>query len=189
MSATDPATPEFLPPAGDPPATPPADDADWEAFIAALRDEGLAPGQVRERLAASRKWEQRAKDNARAARELDDLRRSAMSDTDKAVEEAREAVRAEMRAENATRLASAAITAALTGVVPDPGGIVEDLNLTRYITEDGDVDATAVKALADRYRDLSPGKGTADLKQGARTPPPTPVDTNEWLRRKVTARS
>lgn len=164
------------------------DTDDWAALTEQLKTEGLEPGQVAERLKASRKWEQRAKENSKAADELDALKRSSMSDTEKAVEEAKVEARNEVRAETAARIAAADIKAALTGIVPDPDSIIEDLNLTRYVTEDGEVDAKAVKALAQKYAELAPAKGTADLKQGARGRTSDQTDNNQWLRDKVAAR-
>lgn len=138
---------------------------DWSEFTKALEADGLKPGQVAERLAASRRWEERAKANQE---QLEALKKSQMSDTEKAIEEAKAAGRAEAHGEVGQRLAAAEIKAALAGVVEDPASIVEDLNLAKYVTDKGDVDTEAVKALAEKFQKLSPGKGSADLKQGTR---------------------
>jgi len=168
---------------------PPDTDKDpWVALTEQFAADGLDPGQVEERLKASRKWEQRARDNMNAAEELAKLRQSSMSDTERAVEQARAEARKEAYAETSERLAAAEVRAALAGVVDDPDAIVEDLNLSRYVTDEGDVDAKAVKVLAEKYAKLTPGKGSADLKQGSRTPSSTPPDGNDWLRQKVSSR-
>ena len=56
------------------------------------------------------------------------------------------------------------LQAALEGVVPDPGAVVDDLDLTRFADEAGEVNGAAVEALAERYRGLAgstPKKGRA----------------------------
>lgn len=125
--------------------------------------------------ALARKHEDRAKANAAAAKELEKLRAATMSDTEKAVAEAEQRGRTAATAEHAQALAGARIEAALTGVVPDPGAFVEDLNLSKYVTDTGDVDTEAITALRDKYAALAgpqengSDKGPrADLKQGNR---------------------
>jgi len=61
---------------------------------------------------------------------------------------------------------SAKIEAALTGVVPDPAVILEDLNLSRFLSEDGAINGEAVTALRDKYAALAPAK---------RSPAPNPA--------------
>lgn len=84
-------------------------------------------------------------------KELEDIRRSQMSDTEKAVAEAEARGRTSALTEVGSRIAAAEIRAALTGVVADPASIIEDLNLARYVTESGEVDGKAVAALRDKY--------------------------------------
>jgi len=60
-------------------------------------------------------------------------------------------IRADIRREMMGDLAAARIEAALTGIVDDPSTIVEDLNMSRYITEDGEVDHDAIAALKKKY--------------------------------------
>lgn len=49
------------------------------------------------------------------------------------------------------RAARAEVKAALASVVDDPDGIVDDLNLAKFVTPDGDVDPDAIKALRSKY--------------------------------------
>ena len=132
--------------------------------------------------ALARKHEDRAKENGAAARELEKLREASLSEAEKAVAEAEKRGRTAALTEVATKLAAAEVKAALAGVVTDPAAIVEDLNLAKFITADGDVDAKAVTALRDRYAALAP-KQVADLKQGARQAPPAEFNGNDWLRK------
>lgn len=86
--------------------------------------------------------------------ELEKLRKAGMPDTERQLEEAREAGKAEARSENAQRLAGAEIKAALTGVVKEPSAVVEDLNLAKFVTDDGEVDSEAVTALKTKYQQM-----------------------------------
>lgn len=72
------------------------------------------------------------------------------------VEAARRAGREEAQQEYGIRLASAEVRTALTGVVPEDklSEIVEDLNLARYVGDDGEPDADAIQALREKYRSL-----------------------------------
>lgn len=54
------------------------------------------------------------------------------------------------------RVASADIRAALTGIVPDPESVIEDLNIARFIGDDGEVKTEAVTALRAKYAALAP---------------------------------
>lgn len=131
--------------------------------------------------AMARKHEDRAKENGAAARELEKLREASLSEAEKAVAEAEKRGRTAALTEVGQRIAAAEIKAALTGVVADPAAVVDDLNLAKFVTADGDVDAKAVTALKDRYAALIPK--VADLKQGARSAPPPQFNGNDWLRK------
>ena len=130
----------------------------------------------------ARKHEDRAKENGAAARELEKLREASLSEAEKAVAEAEKRGRTAALTEVSQRLAAAEIKAALTGIVKDPADIVGDLNLAKFVTADGDVDAKAVTALKDRYAALAPTR-VADLKQGAHPAPPAAFNGNDWLRK------
>lgn len=105
--------------------------------------------------ALSRKHERQSKANAA---ELDKLRKAGLSDQDKAIEEAREAGRAEAAKASATKLAAAELKA--VGV---PKDLVEDLDLTKFLDDSGEVDADKVEAHAKRYSAITKqGSGSAD---------------------------
>jgi hypothetical protein len=74
-----------------------------------------------------------------------------------AEERAQEAQKAaEERATAAlTRIARAEVKAALAGLVDDPDAIAEDLNLSRFVTDAGDVDEQAIAALKTKYAAFS----------------------------------
>lgn len=105
-----------------------------------------------------------------AQRELSKARREAAKyrvAAKKAPEADSDAVRAEIRREMATELAAAHIEAALTGIVEDPTAIVEDLNLSRYVTEDGEIDKDAITTLKSKYTRLVKRQSTGHGRAGA----------------------
>ena len=159
----------------DAPADPPADTAGAD-------DSG--PDRDPPDRGESEKWKSLARqhetERKKLEKELEKVRRSQMSEHEKAVAEAEERGRQAATADFATERAAARIEVALTGVVPDPASIVEDLNLARYVTNDGQVDAKAVKALVDKFAALSPSKEeppprrVTDFGQGRRQGTPQP---------------
>jgi hypothetical protein len=58
-----------------------------------------------------------------------------------------------------SRVATAELKAALTGVVPDPAGLIEDLNVAKFITADGNVDEAAIQQLRAKYAAFTPQAG------------------------------
>lgn len=133
--------------------------------------------------ADARKWEQRAKGNAKANRELEDLKRKGMEPDERALEEARAQGRIEAAKAAGQRLAAAELKAA--GV---PKALIEDLNMDRFLDDDGDVDDKAVERFKAKYDDSAPaGKKAADLKQGARgsAKDNSGTDMNERLRSRM----
>ena len=114
--------------------------------------------------AEARKWERRAKaneataaTNAAAATKLAEIEAANQTAAERAEAAAKAA---EDRAQSAVlRIASAEARAALTGIVPDPAAVVEDLNLSRYVNADGEVDTDAIAALRAKYAALAPAAG------------------------------
>jgi flavin-binding protein dodecin len=85
-------------------------------------------------------------------------------------ERAQEAVKAaDTRAlASMQRVARAEVKAALTGLVDDPNSIVEDLNLARFIDDDGEINDGAIAALKTKYAGFAGKRGPRpDLSQGS----------------------
>jgi hypothetical protein len=131
------------------------DGNEWQSVIAQWKAEGLKPAQIAERLKASRKWEQRAKKNSGAAEELARLKREGMSETEAAVA----AARAEERVKGGERIARSTFLAAAKGRIENPAEVVEEINLKKYVDDDGEVDDDAIAALVDK---LAPKSGKDD---------------------------
>jgi DNA repair exonuclease SbcCD ATPase subunit len=74
------------------------------------------------------------------------------------------------------RAARSELKAALAGVVDDPDAIVDDLNLARFVDDDGEVDSDAVDALRAKYarfggrRAPRPDSSQASAANGKSTP-------------------
>jgi hypothetical protein len=175
MSDAPPAAPP-APPADPPKDAPPASGApsdaekDWKA-------------EHEKVLAEARKWEQRAKENHGAKKELDDLKKSGMTELEKAVAEATEAGKAEARREAAAQLVDARIEAAAANRLSELqlAQLLEGIDRARFLTEDGQVDAEKVKKFVDA---VAPATAPADLGQGNRGSG-APSDFNAAIRARM----
>lgn len=137
------------------------EEKDWKAEAEAL-------------MAEARKWEGRAKANASAAKELEQLRTQAMTDQEKAVAAARQEGHAEGLAAGMARVVRAEIRAAAAGRMSTEqlAALLEATNLAVFIGEDGDVDEAKVQRFVDGIAPMPTEDetrvGFPDLGQGAR---------------------
>jgi hypothetical protein len=131
------------------------DGDEWSAVIKQWKAEGLKPAQIAERLNASRKWETRAKKNSGAAEELARIKRDGMSEQEAAVA----AARAEERVKGGEKIARSMFIAAAKGRIENPAEVVEDINLKKYVDDDGEVDDEAIAKLVDK---IAPKKSGTD---------------------------
>lgn len=116
--------------------------------------------------AQARKHEERAKANANAAKELEQVRQASMSDQEKAVEIARQQARAEALAEVGGQLVDMAVTAAVAGRGVDAEALLEGLDRSRFLTDEGRPDQDAIAAWVDRI--VPKTDGFVDIGQGPR---------------------
>lgn len=115
----------------------------------------------------ARKWEERSKANAAAQKELEQLRQASMSDTEKAVEIAKQQARNEVLAEIGGELVAMAVRAAVADRNVDADALLEGLDRSRFITDDGRADLDAINSWVDRIAPKTE-TGFPDLGQGAR---------------------
>lgn len=127
-------------PPTDPTPTDPPDTPDPAAEVARLRDE----------LAKARKWEERAKANSKAADELDRLRRESMTEVERAVTEAKTQARAEALREVGTRLVDAEVRAATVGRGIDVKALLDGLDRSRFLDDDGQPDTDRIAKWVDK---------------------------------------
>ncbi len=159
---TDP-TPEPVEPTTPPTTEPPADSS------------GLADAGKRA-LDAERKARSEAEKAAKAATaELDRLRKSAMSDQEKAIEAAKASARSELLAEVGAERVENAVRAAIAGRAVDADAILDGLDRAKFLNEDGRPDVAKISEWVDRIAPKPSANKPKDLGQGARpgaTPPP-----------------
>lgn len=120
--------------------------------------------------ALARKHEERAKANANAAKELEEVRKASMTEQEKAVEAAKVEARAQAFAEAATRLVDAEFKAAAAGRLSDEQrtSLLENLDRKRFLTDDGEVDAEKVAAFVAGIAPAEQASTLPDLGQGVR---------------------
>lgn len=140
--------------------------------------------------AQSRKNEDRAKENKKARDELDALHKASMSDTDRAIAEAREAGRSEALSTAGARLVDADIRVAAAGRTVDVDALLEGLDRSKFLTDDGEPDSDAIKAWVDRIapaqaeQEEGPLGSGLDLGQGSRQS--TPIGDDAAFTRMLT---
>ncbi len=154
----DTATPDAPPtdPASDTAGDSPPEVTDWEK-------------ETEKWKAQARKHEERAKANSQAAKDLEALKVSMMSDQEKAVEVARQQARAEALAEVGGELVDLAVRAAVADRGVDVDALLEGLDRSRFLTDDGKADTTAIGEWVDRI--VPKSNGIPDLGQGPRGNP------------------
>lgn len=133
-----------------------SDSTDWKAEAEKYR-------------ALQKKWEARAKENATAAKERDELRKQSMSEQERAVEEASAKARTEERVRLAGKLARQGFLAAAAGRIPHAATVADDLNLAKYVGEDGDIDEKGLGELVERLAPAKPATtSTSDTGDGGK---------------------
>lgn len=114
----------------------------------------------------SRKNEQQAKANAQAARELDELKKSQLTEQERLIQSVKDETANALRIEFAQKLVDAELKSSLNGRALD-GGALLDFNKSSFITDDGDVDSEAIQAWVDAHSTKT-DLPKPDLGQGAR---------------------
>ncbi|MFF7365625.1 hypothetical protein [Streptomyces sp. NPDC008125] len=128
-------------------------------------DTGKSDSEAEKWKAQSRKHEQRAKENADAARELAELKAANATDSEKAIAEAVKKAVAEERSRGAAALARQVFLASAAGRIKDAADVVEDVNLSKYIDANGEVDESGLAKLIDRLAPKSDTDGDGDGDQ------------------------
>lgn len=100
--------------------------------------------------AQSRENERRAKANAAAAKELEQLKAASMTELEKAVNEAKSATRAEVLREVGATRVDDIVRLAAAGRPADVDALLEGLDRNRFLDDDGQPDSKAIKAWIDR---------------------------------------
>lgn len=161
---TDPTTntdPTDPPTSNEPPAADNADDAaKWKAL--------------------ARKHEDRAKANAAAAKELEALKASMMSDQEKAIAAAVAAAKADTSAVFGGRLVAAEFRAAAAGRNIDVNAVLDAVDAAKFLADDGTPDTARIVEWVNKVApkaDSTPPP-PKDFGQGARQPTAAPQITD-----------
>lgn len=112
-----------------------------------------------------------AKANAAAAKELEQFRQASMSDQEKAVATARAEARAEALREVGAERVADAVRVAAAGRSVDVDALLEGLDRSRFLDDEGQPDVNAIAAWVDRVAPKpteNAPTGFPDLGQGAR---------------------
>lgn len=112
--------------------------------------------------ALAKKHETRAKSNAGAAKELAELKRKGMSDTEKAVDEAVAAAVAQERVKAGEKVARSAFLAAAKGRIENAKDVADEINLRKYVDDEGEVDEDAIGELVDKLAPKQSGTDNND---------------------------
>jgi uncharacterized membrane protein YqiK len=114
----------------------------------------------------SRKNEQQAKANGTAAKELDDIKRSQLSDTEKLIEQTREETSLEIRKEYAAKLVDSELKSLLSNRSLD-GSSLLDFDKASFILSDGNIDSEAIQSWVEAHSKTAEPTNP-DFGQGAR---------------------
>lgn len=136
--------------------------------------------------AEARKWETRAKENNAAAKELERKQRESMTEAEKAIAEAEQRGRTTALTDFGQRLARSEFVAAAARRNPawDASAVLDDLNLARYVGEDGEPDEKAIaKAVERLVPELTQSTGVPNLDLGAKQTPAGAPSMNKLIRK------
>lgn len=121
--------------------------------------------------AQARKHEERAKANAAAAKQLEEVKRQGLSDAEKAIAEARDQAKAEAAREFGGKLAVEAIRGAARDRVADVDALIDGIDPTKFLGDDGEPDRDRIAEWVDKVAPKveQEEKPFPDLAQGVRT--------------------
>lgn len=113
-------------------------------------------------------------------KQFEQLQAAQMTESEKALAEAEARGRSAVTVEFGQRLAAAQFVAeaAKRNADFDAASVLEDLNLSKYVTDSGDPDLKGIAAVVDRLvpeRAANP-RPTGDIGLGPRPPAPAPTD-------------
>jgi len=140
-------------------------ETDWEAEAKKWQEQ-------------SRKQEARAKANAAAAKELESFKLASMSEQEQAVAQARTEGEQAALLKVGSRLVDAEVRVAAAGRNADIDALLEGLDRTKFLTDEGEPDVDAIKAWVERIApaqaetETGPLAGQIDLGQGSRSAAP-----------------
>lgn len=162
--------------------TAPAPDAPKDQQSPATGDDLGEPGKkaLESERTRAKDAEKRAKT---AERELEQHRQASMSESEKAVAEAEKRGEQKAAQQWSQRLVRSDFVAAASRRNPefDAASVLDDLNLSRFVGDDGEPDGKAIAAAVDRLVPAAGGR-TPSFDGGARTTAPASAGMNSLIR-------
>ena len=133
--------------------------------------------------AEARKWEARAKENSGAAKAAEKARLDAMSESERAIEEAKQTARSEAATSFGKRLARTEFDSIAGRRNPDfdTASALEFVDLSKFLDESGEPDTKAIKAAVERLVP-EPAGGPPSFDGGSRTPTAAPKGISQIIR-------
>lgn len=119
-------------------------------------------------------------------RELSRLRQASMSEQERAIEQARNETRQATLGEVGKRLARAELRAAAgsLGVTVDEATL-DELDLSRFLTDDGEPNTERINATVSRWKAMTGPTRNPSFDGGVRSPAPAPTNMNDFIRTQV----
>lgn len=114
----------------------------------------------------SRKNEQQAKANLAAAKELEEIKKSQLTETEKLIEQTKEETALSVRREFASKLVDAELKSQLNGKVLDAGALLS-FDKSSFILDDGNIDSEAIQSWVEAHSNTTETPAP-DLGQGNR---------------------
>lgn len=114
----------------------------------------------------SRKNEQQAKANLAAAKELEEIKQSQLTDTEKLIEQTKTETALSVRREFASKLVDAELKSQLSGKVLDAGALLS-FDKSSFIQDDGNIDSEAIQSWVEAHSNTMETPAP-DLGQGNR---------------------
>jgi len=114
----------------------------------------------------SRKNEQQAKANLAAAKELEEIKQSQLTDTEKLIEQTKTETALSVRREFASKLIDAELKSQLAGKVLDAGALLS-FDKSSFIQDDGNIDSEAIQSWVEAHSNTTEIPAP-DLGQGNR---------------------
>lgn len=131
------------------------------------------------------------RDRLKAAEaELEELRKSQLSEQERAIEEARSEAAAEVEAKYRTKLLEASVRAVATGVLADPEDAWRLIDFEDTDPDDTKSISDAVAALVESkpYLAVQQQRPRQSIDQGPQGNPPTQATGDTWLRQQFNGR-
>lgn len=165
-------------------ATPEAPAQEQQQAPEATPNQDVAAEDKTDWKAEARKWEQRAKENSGAAKAAEKARLDAMTESERAIEEARQAAHTEAATTFGKRLAKTEFDALAGRRNPDfdTASALEFVDLGKFLGEDGEPDTKAIQAAVERLVP-APANTPPSFDGGTRTPPPAQQGMSGLIRK------